>query len=145
MLSRSQADDESDVSLQFSGGEEDEDDERDDDDEDEDDNEDDDEDDIGQPPKNKLAPNLKSKLQVVDQYKDWDNGETLTPAQRTHVMALGSNYERAQMMNKLRNARIMLEMEVGSGVSDLFKDLKTGAKPKSKGKEKATEARKTRR
>jgi hypothetical protein len=152
LLSRSQADDEPDFTLQFLGGEEDEDDERDDvededegEDEDEDGDDEDDEDDAGPVSKKKLAPNLKSKLKVVDQFKDWDNGETLTPAQRTYVMALGSNYERAQMMNKLRNTRMLREMEVDSEVSDLFEELKTSTKPKSKGKKKATEAHKTRR
>ena len=129
LLSRSQADDEPDFTLQFSGGEEDEDDERDDvedededegedededEDGDDDDDEDDDEDDAGPVSKKKLAPNLKSKLKVVDQFKDWDNGETLTPAQRTYVMALGSNYERAQMMNKLRNARMLRDWPLGA-------------------------------
>ena len=157
VLIRSQTDDESnqpDFRLDFSGsGGQDEGDEEDDEDndgEDEDsEDEDDDEDDAGPLAKKQLAPNPKSKLKVVDQYKDWDNGETLTPTQRANVMALGSNYERAQMMNKLRNARMLLEMNIDDEVSDLLKDLKSGAKQadklkhKSKGKEKVTEARKT--
>ena len=159
VLIRSQTDDESnqpDFRLDFSGsGGQDEGDEEDDEDNDgevedsEDEDDDDDEDDAGPLAKKQLAPNPKSKLKVVDQYKDWDNGETLTPTQRANVMALGSNYERAQMMNKLRNARMLLEMNIDDEVSDLLKDLKSGAKQadklkhKSKGKEKVTEARKT--
>ena len=159
VLIRSQTDDESDqpdFRLDFSGsGGQDEGDEEDDEDNDgevedsEDKDDDDDEDDAGPLAKKQLAPNPKSKLKVVDQYKDWDNGETLTPTQRANVMALGSNYERAQMMNKLRNARMLLEMNIDDEVSDLLKDLKSGAKQadklkhKSKGKEKVTEARKT--
>ena len=76
---------------------------------------------------------------MVDLYKDWDNGESLTPEQRTEVMALGSNYERAQMMNKLCNSRMIEELDIRNAVSRLFdKDLK-GDKPKeqAKGKVKA--------
>jgi Ni/Co efflux regulator RcnB len=118
-------------------------------DKDEDEDKDDDEDDARPLAKKKLAPNPTSKPKVVDQYKDWDNGEALTPAQRANVMALGLNYKRAQMMNKLRNAHVLREMNIDGEVSDLLKDLKSGAKqankPKHqlKGKEKVTEARKT--
>jgi hypothetical protein len=154
VLNRSQTDDESDepdFSLDFSGSEEQDEDEEDDEDKDdeEDDEDEDDEDDARPLAKQKLVPSPKSKQIVIDQYKDWDNGETLTPAQRAYVMALGSNYERAQMMNKLRNARMLQEMKINDEVSDLFGDLMGSAKQadepkhKLKGKEKVTGARKT--
>ena len=86
----------------------------------------------------KTDPTSK-RVPVVDLYKDWDNGELLTPEQRAEVMALGSNYERAQMMNKLRNSRMIEELDIRNTASRLFdKDLK-GDKPKeqAKGKVKA--------
>jgi hypothetical protein len=65
----------------------------------------------------------------TDPYKDWDNGEALTPIEHAKIMLLKSNYERAQAMNKRRNARMLKELELKQGVADLFGDL-NATKPK---------------
>jgi hypothetical protein len=73
------------------------------------------------------------KLTSTDIYKDWDNGEALTPDERAEIMSLKSNYERAQAMNKRRNARLLKELELKQGVSDLLADL-NATKPKKSSK-----------
>ena len=105
---------------------------------------DEDDEDIAEPIPKKPSAGAKTdptskRVPVVDLYKDWNNGESLTPEQCAEVMALGSNYERAQMMNKLRNSRMIEELDIRNTASRLFdKDLK-GDKPKeqAKGKVKA--------
>ena len=59
----------------------------------------------------------KRKAGYVDPYKDWDNGESLTPKQRKSIMALNSNYERYRAMNKLKNSRLLRELDMKAEVT----------------------------
>lgn len=81
------------------------------------------------------ADGRKSGINIaspIDEFTKWDNGEPLTPAERTSIMALNSNYERSREMNIRRNRRI--QRELGIGVGDVI-DAKAKA-DKGKGKEK---------
>jgi hypothetical protein len=61
------------------------------------------------------------------------SGEVLTPDQLAEIMSLKLNYEHAQAMNKHRNARLLKELELKQGVSDLLADL-NATKPKKSSK-----------
>jgi hypothetical protein len=73
------------------------------------------------------------KLTSTNIYKDWDNGEALTPDKRAEIMLLKSNYECTQAMNKCHNARLLKELKLKQGVSDLLADL-NATKPKKSSK-----------
>ena len=72
----------------------------------------------GLPASKKLGP--KPKASIPDQYKDWDNGERLTPEQRQSIMALKSNYERSRAMNQFRNQRQLKELELKAAAESAF-------------------------
>jgi hypothetical protein len=57
-------------------------------------------------------PRSELQVDVVDNHQDWDNGEPLTSDQRKEILALRSNYERSRAMNKLRNARLLKELDL---------------------------------
>ena len=76
---------------------------------------------------------ITPKLTSTDPYKDWDNEEALTPKERAKIMSLKLNYECAQAMNKCRNSRLLLELELKQEVLDLLGDLKA-MKPKKSSK-----------
>ena len=80
----------------------------------------------------------KTKL-LIDPVSDWDNGKKLTLDQCKAIMALRSNYEKARMMNKLRNERIMLELELKNEVARTLAVAKgNGADSKPKPKAQST-------
>ena len=83
------------------------------------------------------APSPKKTIPIIDHYKDWDNGEPLSPEGRKHILSMGSDYERAQAMNKRRNQRKLRELEVKNGIGDLFKMNKDKSKAATKTKVKS--------
>ena len=86
--------------------------------------------DDGPRPTNKVppAPSPKKTDPIINYYKDWDNGEPLSPEGCKHILNMKSDYERAQAMNKRRNERKLRELEVKNGVEDLFKMSKDESK-----------------
>jgi hypothetical protein len=78
-------------------------------------------------------PPAKGKAPRVDPFTDWDNGEPLTPEERMSVMALKSNYERAKVMNKRRNDRILQELDMKEAAAKVL-DGKKGKGKACKGK-----------
>jgi hypothetical protein len=59
---------------------------------------------------------LEPQVNVINSHQDWDNGEPLTSDQRKEILALGSDYERSRAMNKLRNARLLKELDLKNEV-----------------------------
>jgi hypothetical protein len=76
-------------------------------------------------------PACKSKAPIADQYVDWDNGELLTTKQRKSIMALKSNYERAQAVNEIKNKRKLHELGLETTAKHAF-DGQMDGKRKSK-------------
>jgi hypothetical protein len=66
-------------------------------------------------------PEVGKGKQRHDPYADWDNGEPLTPEERTQIMKL-STYERAREMNIRRRKR--MEVSLQSEFRALTGDLK---------------------
>jgi len=95
-----------------------------------DEGEDDKDEDDGPRPTNKVppAPSPKKTDPIINYYKDWDNGEPLSPEGRKRILNMKSDYERARAMNKRRNERKLRELEVKNGVEDLFKMSKDESK-----------------
>jgi hypothetical protein len=58
------------------------------------------------------APSPKKTIPIIDHYKDWDNGEPLSPEGCKHILSKGLDYERAQAMNKRCNQHKLRELEV---------------------------------
>ena len=101
---------------------------------DEDEDEEDEDEDDGSKSTNKAprTPLPKKTVPIINHYKDWDNGEPLSPEGRKHIMNMKSDYERAQAMNKRRNERKLRELEVKNGIGDLFKMNKDKSKAETK-------------
>jgi hypothetical protein len=71
--------------------------------------------------KTETPPTLKKKPdEIIDPHKDWDNGEVLTPKQCKKIMVIGSNYERVKVMNTIRNAQLIGELDIQSKAQKLF-------------------------
>jgi hypothetical protein len=108
------------------------------DDKDEDDNKDEDDEDDDKDDGSKLTnkaprtPLPKKTIPIINHYKDWDNGELLSPEGRKRIMNMKSDYEWAQAMNKRRNERKLRELEVKNGIGDLFKMNKDKSKAETK-------------
>ena len=87
------------------------------------------------------APSPKKKIPVINDFKDWDNGEPLSPEGKKRILNMKSDYERAQAMNKRRNQRMLRELEVKDGLRNLFemKNDQRKAEVKTKVKSKQTE------
>ena len=89
------------------------------------------------PAKATPTPSPKKTISVINHYKDWDNGEPLSPQGRERILNMKSDYERAQAMNKRRNERMLQELEVKNGLGDLFKMNKKESKAETKTKVKS--------
>jgi hypothetical protein len=59
---------------------------------------------------------FEPQVNVINSHQDWDNGEPLTSDQHKEILALGSDYERSRAMNKLRNARLLKELDLKNEV-----------------------------
>ena len=96
----------------------------------------DDDDEPRSPNKTPSTPSPRKTISIINHYKDWDNGEPLSPEGRKHILNMKSDYERAQAMNKRRNERMLRELEVKNGFGDLFEMNKSKAETKTKVKSK---------
>jgi hypothetical protein len=103
------------------------------------DKEDDKDEDDGSRSTNKAlrTPLPKKTILIINHYKDWDNGEPLSPEGCKHILSMGSDYEQAQAMNKRCNQHKLQELEVKNGIGDLFKMNKDKSKAETKTKVKS--------